>query len=766
MANHVPTRAPLSRLQMAAVLLAPAAIMASCFGGLLTGRRTFVFRDTSHYYFPLWNWIAGGWRRGEFPLWNPHENAGASLAADATASLFYPGKLLFLLPVSFDVAFNLFLLGHFVLAFWFTWRAARSFRWTASAATLAAVAYSFSGSVLIQHANPPYLIGAAWLPLAMAAGYHALARCCWRQAIWFAVALAMMILGDVQTAYHCVLILLLAWWFLRRKPSVAQSTAARWHAQRLTIVAGALLLAAGLAAVQILPAQSAMPDTVRAAYDRPRNIYEASAVLAADDPKANEKLAAGLFGKPADGSHHAASYQFSVGPWRWPELLWPNVSGQMFPIHRRWLSTIPAEGRVWSPSLYLGAIPFLLALSVWRVRRGKAEIRWLAAVALLSVLAALGWYGIGWIVHELSYALAGEREEPGIGPQVGGLYWLYSSLLPGYAYFRYPAKWLTVGSLAISLLAGYGLQINARRFTRRARRWFLGAIAASGIGACGMWLARGVWLETLQPAAADPFFGPLDAEGAWLDCVTALWQTLLVVSLAWLWLRQRQSSASHRTALLVAVTVLDLAVAQRWLTPTAPSSLWYQTPQAAAAISGAEHPRIYRSRSPSMLPPEWSNRSAADRLTAGMVWERDTLHAKHYLSHGIGSIDVLTPMRSYRHAQQLEAGIANQGSHALADFSVTHVIEPGDGGASGIIAYPHVKLSEVERPLPRVYLAASSGDGGLSPEADLGKVKIVHETANRIEFDVNASAPATLVVNDHFAGGWRAEVVSQSPSTA
>src|SRR6185369_10195029 len=131
----------------------------------------------------------------------------------------------------------------------------------------------------------------------------------------------------------------------------------RLAANRLVLLSATCLIAAGLAAVQILPSWELSSRSERAAYDQPRNVYEAVADLfttrnidSADDKNRWD----GLWGKPsAEDSHSAAAYEFSVGPWRLAEYVWPNVAGREFPTNRRWTSAIPAEGRVWVPSFYM-----------------------------------------------------------------------------------------------------------------------------------------------------------------------------------------------------------------------------------------------------------------------------------------------------------------------------------------------------------------------------------------------------------------------------
>jgi len=86
------------------------------FGPVLCTSQGFAFRDAAHYYYPLFNWTTRQWAAGQIPLWNPLENCGVPAAADPTASLFYPGKLLFALPLGFPVKYKLYITGHVFLA--------------------------------------------------------------------------------------------------------------------------------------------------------------------------------------------------------------------------------------------------------------------------------------------------------------------------------------------------------------------------------------------------------------------------------------------------------------------------------------------------------------------------------------------------------------------------------------------------------------------------------------------------------------------------
>ena len=53
---------------------------------------------------------------GRVPLWNPYENIGVPLVGENTTSVFYPGKLLFALPLDYTWLYNVYIVSHVVLA--------------------------------------------------------------------------------------------------------------------------------------------------------------------------------------------------------------------------------------------------------------------------------------------------------------------------------------------------------------------------------------------------------------------------------------------------------------------------------------------------------------------------------------------------------------------------------------------------------------------------------------------------------------------------
>ena len=126
----------------------------------------FGFRDASHYYHPFYQYINSRWQSG-IPLWNPLENLGQPLLADPTAAVFYPGKLVFGLPMEFEQCFAVYIVAHLWFAGLGLYRYAREMGANTQGAVIGALSYELSGQVLFQYCNPIFCVGAAWLPWSM-----------------------------------------------------------------------------------------------------------------------------------------------------------------------------------------------------------------------------------------------------------------------------------------------------------------------------------------------------------------------------------------------------------------------------------------------------------------------------------------------------------------------------------------------------------------------------------------------------------------------
>lgn len=656
---------------------------------------TLAFRDASRFHLPTLDWIWGECSRGELPLWSPRENLGVPLAAEISSGICYPGQLVFLVPGRFHQKYNAYVAGHCLLAVGTTYFVARRWRWSRAAACLSAVSYGYGAPVLFHYSNVIYLVSAAWLPVGIWAIDGCVRRQSFRAAVGLGVVAALMILGgDPQTSYHLGLATMLAWLchIGHRRLRLRRCDARRIGGQALRLLtAGSTAFV--LSCVVLLPGW----DWVRASERATRVDDADSAVTSANEPEADT----------------TGRYQFSVGPWRLAECVWPNYFGRMFPVHHRWGSAIPAESLVWNPSLYIGLAPLGLCLAAVRLRGGGSRRRWLSWLLLLAVLGSFGWYGFGWLVRELAYDLglhdgaAHASDSRASSNPWGGIYWWLVQFAPGYGAFRYPGKWSVCAALPAALLAG--LQVEAwyrsRKavFRRRPPR-LTALLLVAGTSALIMAFYAIEHFDHPNARIVDIVLGPLDRDGARADVVGAVIQFVLVGSVV-TWLSCRPSN-SLAVWSVVTLTACDLVLANNWLIQAVPASLierasvvsQFVAPEVADGTT--KHvPRVYRAPV-AYTREEWRRVGAADRLEQSLAADIDTLYTR------------LTWRR--QEAVPL-ALVESSGSIANADFQAVMRLarRPSRGGG-------HLDI-DLLRFLATDYL--------LSPDADLKSVAALRAAA-------------------------------------
>ena len=476
-------------------LLVVAIVTAIFFWRVLFFGEHIAFRDGAHFYPSLFEYIQSEWQAGRVSLWNPYENLGQPLMANPVSSVFYPAKLIYFLPISPYHAYHMYVIGHLLLAALTCYRLARQFQCSVYAATIATLAYVFGGSVLFQYSNVVFLVGAAWLPEAITQASRLIATRRIVSVVGLGLVFAMFVLGgDPQMAYHALVLILLLLLFYRRqrKKSLTDSrlsietnsvlhmfatnastasaiidtssmSAKSFWSRPIMLICYSLLFGSALAAVQWLPAIELGAIGDRNLEDKPVSVWRSIVVLEQSYREHNEHQAwdqvkDGLTAKETQQSGMAKNrYNFSVGPWRLIEFVWPNANGRMFPIHTNWGTAIgkkwPSCSGIWSPSLYMGIIPFLLAIIALRFRKSNPLTLWLSWSFLIFLVGSLGYFGLGWVVNQVIFLWNGQTQGTGLGSPFGGIYWLFSLLLPGYDQFRYPAKLLTVAALMLSILS-------------------------------------------------------------------------------------------------------------------------------------------------------------------------------------------------------------------------------------------------------------------------------------------------------------------------
>jgi len=459
-----------------------AATVAGLFFEAVAPDCIFAFRDSLSFYPPLYRFVADEWLAGRVPLWNPLLNCGQPLAGMGTAGAFYPPQILLTMLLPDGLSLNVYCILHLAFAATGAYFLARHQACSRPAATVAGLVYAFSGSVLLQIYNPIFAAGAAWLVWAVYGGMRLLGESDFGEIVLnvllVAASLAMSVFaGDPQSAYHAGLVLGVCW---------LMQPGRSWRGFGLLAAAG---VAGGiLCAVQVALAAEFARESTRAVDLVPFSVWDVPRFLArAAEARQGVAWYDVLVGRPPAGAdHYHAMYRFPVEVYRLGELIWPGLSG---PATARW--TVQADfARVdwWAASIYCGMFPLLAAAVVVIGRPVARQARLWVVLGGLALLASCGQIGGGAIVRWGRELLAGGGVGLAYqaGDEVGGVYWVLASLLPGYAGFRYPAKWMTVVMLAVGQLAAHatdGVAIESARV--RLRRLALG-VAVVDLGVVAM----------------------------------------------------------------------------------------------------------------------------------------------------------------------------------------------------------------------------------------------------------------------------------------
>lgn len=304
--------------------------------------------DSIEYFYPYQKYFRDALLHHRVPLWNPHQSAGQPFAATGQIGVFYPVNALLTAALPAEDFFGPSAALHCILAGLFMFLMLRGFRCRFEAALAGAVAYMFSGWLVVWTAFPPFLSAAAWAPLVILFLELALRRGSWRLSCAAGAALGIDLLtGNPQvTAYVLLAAALLA-------AGHAAAPEKKLSAfKRFAIPAGmfALMATVGLlvGAVQVLPTLDLISQSSR--------------------PASN----AGLLFQTGIKPHHLITF------------FMPDFFGN--PASGRYLFK---AGVYVTSTAYPGIAAVLLACMAFALRRDRASAVWTAAAAL-GVSGALG----------------------------------------------------------------------------------------------------------------------------------------------------------------------------------------------------------------------------------------------------------------------------------------------------------------------------------------------------------------------------------------
>ncbi len=648
---------------------------------------------------------------GHLPIWNPYSGGGAPLLANYQTAVFYPPNWLYLLLPG-TTAMSVIALGHVVWAGLGMWLFAGRLGVSLFGRGISLLAYALGGYLIARLGSFPTANAGAWMPWVFVAVHETIAGRRWIGAGGLALALGMQLLsGHAQTTWYSSLAagvygLWLALWAQRAVPWRARLSA-------LGAVSLGVLLGVALAAVQLIPTVEYLRESQR-----------------------------------ADGLDYETVANLSYSPFRLITLFTPNFYGT------------PADGSYFTKGIffedaaYIGFIPitavFAALVARWRRRHNLADQPALRSVplwgglALVALLVAMGKHGP---VFRLLY-----------------------DMVPTFAAFREPVRWLIVTEFSLAVLAGIGVDA----WGRGPRVVFWSRLAAAGGAGMTIMVLGYVLIAQPEQRELDALARGLIALGVWgvVAALLTLVQPDPERTGAWPWWR----------AAVMIVVALDLTWAAFGLNPTVPDDFF--DPVAQDRPAG----RLYWFDAAEQDAKFEQHFVLADYRIATEHWQA----ARMSLLPNLNVLDRLAcftnddPFQPRYHQQYVDVieELGPQAGPLLRAAGVTRVIglrPEGWTGTDGTYNAPDASpnnlawlageaawfeddeaLIQAMRDLTwspeRVVLL--SGTPGNLPASDfaVGEVHLVRDDPTERHYRVVTDGPAYLVISTSWYPGWKASV--------
>jgi hypothetical protein len=648
-----------------------------------------------------------GWR---LPVWSSAQSAGQLLlAAQQSAPLFPLTWIGALLPYWRALAWIAVL--KLILAFGGMFLFARAIGMGRAAAGVAALSFGF-GSYMVDWLSHPHANAYLLLPWLFLAAERLVERGQLRDAAALALALGLACLGGQPESSLIVTVAAAAWLLYR----VATGGARNRGALRTGVLsAGALVVGVGLAAVMLVP----FAEALRQSYDTSR-------------------------AQPALPVKSIVS------------LVFPEFWGRP---DRAGLSLGPANFS--ERTLYVGALPLLLAVAGLCARRPRGPQLFFAGTTVVSLAVALNTGVLTRVVRDVPV--------------------LHSANLN---------RVLVLAAFALALLAGLGCQRLLEATEPERRRMLAGALALALLPALIVVAAHPSWLGDLPAALRRLFGGGAGADRGAVALVSVVRWLLLaglgigLVAAPVLW-RRRGPALAVAALGLVALDLIGMgwgynpAIPKAQADPTRPPAL------AAASFLAAAGGRV---TGLGALEPNnashWGLRDARghedpvverpQRLWAALAGGIDTVlfggtpsgsgTARPLDVFGVSAV-VLPPAGSdleRRFSAALPgAQVAYSGAGAVV-LRNGGALPPafvayrwrGSGGLDQSLRLMSAAPSVQARDDPVIETAdASPGAGGPATPA-----RVVSRSDTHVTLSVRARAAGRLVLLDTYYPGWRATV--------
>ena len=698
------------------------------YHGLWLPSLVLIKRDAFRFYLPLKQYLIERLSAGELPQWFPYEALGRSFIGVAHTGVFHPFTALSFF-FSVPDAYRASTLISCLLAALGAYALGRRLNFSPMGACLAGLVFVLSGYVVSLTNNLLYLYSICLLPFFCLALDNALTK----NRAWAVAPAALwasvFLIGDIQTGYYYAFIALA--WVVARAPGSYREAGLR------LVLAGAL--AALLAGIQLGPAWAVFTGSERA---QPALFHE-QVLHWSTPPLRLATILAGPVGEHALTSDPAAEEVFY-------DVLQERAFGFFYTNY------------FWAESLYLGVPVVGLAIlgSWWR-----RDLRVLTLLGCLALLLSLG--------------------------RLGGLYEIFSHVVPFWSAFRYPEKFMGIVAFAGAMLAGAGFDA-LRNGHGRSWPWLTAMLLFATIGVALRTEAASAWVGTSLGAP-----GALAREITGSTGQAFLFSALTALGVA-IGIRGLNSSTFRRgtwLALLTAVIALDLSRVNLSAYHTAPGEAATFTPpmvEALRAQEGALAPGRFRMVTlveTLVAIPEPLERTLG-HSTAVIVARRHALVALHNAEFHIETAKRYLPGYKSELVALFKQGL---GLHAAARYNVAYYIglrshwsEARVPGAL-VAEVPDYDLVLFRNPIPakpRAYLSRhpERSDSPVDPAALLarpdflsGEVDVIETTDSilpgpapngtatigryrpeEVRVRVDTPQPALLVLLDAFDDGWRA----------
>ncbi|OGP95642.1 MAG: hypothetical protein A2157_09215 [Deltaproteobacteria bacterium RBG_16_47_11] len=367
------------------------------FYDLLGGKYLLAERDLGPYFIPPRFFWVESIKHGNFPLWNPFQFSGHPFFANPQHAVVYPfNSLFFLLP--FDIAFNTIIVLHFFMGGLFTYSFLRDLKVNPTGSLISGLIFMLSGYLLSVHSLLTILLSSVWTPLILMFFRRAILKPGFRNEVFTAIFVTFSFLGGgIEIVYGNFFVLLIMVIF---SPSPT------------------------IEFVGDKPRRYKFLYIFPVYWKRIRSLFIVSILFLS--LSAIQLLPfLELFHHSIRGS--GMSYQeattWSFAPKDVLLFFLPDAYGYFLDMKKYWVS------QCWFKTLYAGGLPFILSAIFLIFGRGR---RLYLALILFSLFLSLGKYN--------------------------PLYPFVFKYVPFFNGIRYPAKFLYIFILVLSITAGLGFQ--------------------------------------------------------------------------------------------------------------------------------------------------------------------------------------------------------------------------------------------------------------------------------------------------------------------